>query len=1040
MSLFNCNICYKQFQLKHNLVRHVRTFHPSSVRNTTGADGHNARSNPLQFESEIILQEQFIIDNDVNSSHNTSNNYENSNTTVASHHAEENQQNIDAVVGDMSNTSSDDNDTHLPHSSYHDDDNSQPLHKSQLHLSIIELYALIKKHHIPPALFDDILEWYDNAQSLGFNKGKNGTSYEVTKNKLSSEFGSKTCGSPIEVNIDCSSLQGIPNISLYKFDFKSIMNKMYTDPKLMDNSLWGYRPTTDSNNNRVRSELNTADYWIEAEEHICRLNGWDSFPENHYLSPIVGFDDATILDNVGRLDAQPFLISLGNINMKNRKQSNAWGVLGFVPPYPKTGEEKAAENNKKQTKCQSEVFYHLCLKHLLEDMKACIDDKDGHKFKVVGMGEVVIHFDLAYIIGDSKGHDGMCAHKAGYSKPMPRMCRVCDIDGKVCDNPHISTTRVKINDIREVLRECITCNDDERNAQKEALKKCHELSQHPIWPVYFDYDFGGCEGGIFSSTPFEILHVYYLGVMKTLLSSIFNYCVVPESISNWFDDRVKMGSQLDPSNLDQKPRLPPGTQRNSVLFNKGKFEKMFRFIVARYKRQSDRDMPRAPFKKGVTSLGRLNGQEYPGLCLLTMICYHKVLKVPTKNEKDQKINTVTEKNYWCEKLEKQEKTFVKLLWQSLSLKCLLTQVEMTDDNVNEIEEKIIKYLQTFWEVIGEQREYASESGLRILKPHGLTHFAFQFNRLGCGDNFSGVSLESALKEKVKCYVKRTQRSQKNITRDLANRIYEHDLAIEAEKYAQKIRWLNKLTTNSNENEETTRNENHADHFTMYDNARVGKEDFSIELVDSEPKLILNRKRKENCFHPLSQHHTEANDWVETAVNHMKEIEATSARFFYRLDLVDTKEEMHSLIRCHPYFYAMRKEEEEGEWFDWIIVRWLLQEQGSSSYFHRAARVFLVFETEKRGGEKELFLVIRSIVDPANGIESRHPRMKWLQSDKLEEIYRIIPSEAISSTACVLPCENWKDENDNEIPSKKEDEKYYVIIPPQNTWKNIGWED
>jgi hypothetical protein len=35
--------------------------------------------------------------------------------------------------------------------------------------------------------------------------------------------------------------------------------------------------------------------------------------------------------------------------------------------------------------------------------------------------------------------------------------------------------------------------------------------------------------------------------------------------------------------------------------------------------QSDQSIPQTPFKNGVTNLTRLNGQEYPGLVMLTLV-------------------------------------------------------------------------------------------------------------------------------------------------------------------------------------------------------------------------------------------------------------------------------------------------------------------------------------------------------------------------------------------------------------------------------------
>ena len=60
-------------------------------------------------------------------------------------------------------------------------------------------------------------------------------------------------------------------------------------------------------------------------------------------------------------------------------------------------------------------------------------------------------------------------------------------------------------------------------AVKEALAHLKSLSQHPVYCHYYRYGYAGLPGGIFSvGTPFEILHVFYLGTMKNILDAIFN--------------------------------------------------------------------------------------------------------------------------------------------------------------------------------------------------------------------------------------------------------------------------------------------------------------------------------------------------------------------------------------------------------------------------------------------------------------------------------------------------------------------------------------
>eukprot|EP00978_Attheya_sp_CCMP212_P019041 scaffold52875_cov65-Attheya_sp.AAC.1 len=77
------------------------------------------------------------------------------------------------------------------------------------------------------------------------------------------------------------------------------------------------------------------------------------------------------------------------------------------------------------------------------------------------------------------------------------------------------------------------------------------------------------------------------------------------------------------------------------------------------KQQSDRDMPRASFNKGVSQLSGIQGQEYVGLSLLTIAALPGML-----------LKNIT--------LEKQ---FMKLLWKGVSLCFILSRDDVPKEEL-----------------------------------------------------------------------------------------------------------------------------------------------------------------------------------------------------------------------------------------------------------------------------------------------------------------------------------------------------------------------
>eukprot|EP00978_Attheya_sp_CCMP212_P034645 scaffold146218_cov34-Attheya_sp.AAC.1 len=154
-------------------------------------------------------------------------------------------------------------------------------------------------------------------------------------------------------------------------------------------------------------------------------------------------------------------------------------------------------------------------------------------------------------------------------------------------------------------------------------------------------------------------------------------------------------------------------------------ERRIRTLSMHSKGQSDRDMPRAVFNKGVTQLSGIKGQEYVGLSILTIAALPGMLKDITV-----------------------EKQFMKLLWKGISLCSILCRDEVPKDEIvtGSLKNKIRNYNELFVKVCGDQRYYESPTvGCKIPKLHGLLHFPLQMEDHGSAENFNSSYLESMLK-------------------------------------------------------------------------------------------------------------------------------------------------------------------------------------------------------------------------------------------------------------------------------------------------------
>ena len=121
------------------------------------------------------------------------------------------------------------------------------------------------------------------------------------------------------------------------------------------------------------------------------------------------------------------------------------------------------------------------------------------------------------------------------------------------------------------------------------------------------------------------------------------------------------------------------------------FERRVRLLSAIAKRQSDRNLPRSTFTKGVTTLSGISGQEYIGLSVLSIIALPGCIDISDKVERLQV-----------------EEQFSELLWLGVSLYETFNSDSILKSDLKEIDAKVRYYIDLFCTVCGEQRRLQSE--------------------------------------------------------------------------------------------------------------------------------------------------------------------------------------------------------------------------------------------------------------------------------------------------------------------------------------------
>jgi hypothetical protein len=312
---------------------------------------------------------------------------------------------------------------------------------------------------------------------------------------------------------------------VYRFDFLRQAQRLYFKSDLMINSLWDYDPKVNAAGERIYSEMNTGDFWKLGEEYVSQRASLPTADRSlkHRFCPVILFIDSMLADRIGRLKVEPVLCSFGNICGDKRRLASSWFILGFIPPYPKSSIEVAADRSKVDSKHDQIEYYHRCLTSILQDLLSVDKNEHGHELYVDGYGMIRAHFKLSLVIGDTEGHDKVCTHYCSYSSNIRRVSRDCDMPQSECDDPDAACNFVVMDDIKTIVKEQIEAIDEKRNVG-EAREKLREISQVPVMSAFFDFDYCGDPHGIFGSCPFERLHAWLSGTMKDGMRYLFLLC------------------------------------------------------------------------------------------------------------------------------------------------------------------------------------------------------------------------------------------------------------------------------------------------------------------------------------------------------------------------------------------------------------------------------------------------------------------------------------------------------------------------------------
>jgi hypothetical protein len=221
--------------------------------------------------------------------------------------------------------------------------------------------------------------------------------------------------------------------------------------------------------------------------------------DDELLIPICLFIDSTVLSLSGSLSLEPVMFSLMIHNRETRKNHEAWLPLGYIHDPTNIAGRKYSSTAEKYTD------YHAMLSTVLQDLTEVVNSNIGLVWdfhNVPGKSCYIrkkLIFRVAFIIGDTKGHDVLCC-RMGSHNFTPGLCRDCNMLTTNADNPTFPCTFVKQSELASMTEE-----------------ELQEKSFFHVLNYAFDrLGFGASPYGINGATAIDIMHSILIGMMEYL--------------------------------------------------------------------------------------------------------------------------------------------------------------------------------------------------------------------------------------------------------------------------------------------------------------------------------------------------------------------------------------------------------------------------------------------------------------------------------------------------------------------------------------------
>ena len=738
----------------------------------------------------------------------------------------------------------------------------------------VDLLRTLMRLKAPIKTFKEVLDWAKRANDAGFHFSAEHPSRERLLSNLKVRHHMHTL-KPKQKFLKLPHSQ--KTVNMVYFDAKSVFASLLTCPILNrdENFLFhGNSPIAPPPDVVSHiGDINTSRGYLDSYHRLVKN------PTEDILLPCILAMDKTHCDTFGRLQMEPITISYGLMKHSTRSSPMAMRILGYINHSPNIEETHTEEDingiptptvgaatmphmeipkHSSAHAAQNANDYHAQLQFILKESGFLSLQDCGFKWILHFQGEdhkVTFRLYIPFIIGDTEGHDLLCGHYKCRTGNVAQLCRACECPTNLSGWSKANFPFRRQTHIKQLVR-------------NRRMRELQQMSQHFLANGCDNLRFADPQRGIFGAVPGEILHVILLGWFKYTIEAFL---------------------------------AQAGLNTQAIKL----YDELFKRVGTKLSRQSDRDLPRTVFRKGLSSGGHIMAEEVPGCLLVMLFTMHT----------QEYLDIFSDKKKYSRELGLGNKAhitdWITLLCSLLQWLAWLKQEKISKRMIRK-SMKATRWLIRLFKFVSPRTKGMCNNTIKI---HLVLHMAEDMLNHGVPQNFNSAFMESAHIPLAKDTSRNTQKRSTSFTYQAAHRYVENLIILRS--YSSLAAVAGSTYNDEGDDDRNNIANNmivpvHIDHQNDNDDEKSGGRKFTIhcnnpDVNNRTTNCYWNfpRKGDTNVTVPLRE---DVKDFLTT---HCLPV-VPSGRLLCFTGYINPH--TNTTFRAHPNYMG-------GAWYDCALIRW-----------------------------------------------------------------------------------------------------------------------